>query len=113
VELDDHLLRHENKEHIPCNICGKEFVTNRSVKCHVRRMHSTPKIPCDHCGKLYSREYMSKHMKAMHDRIEINQSKNRKAEEIRVELSDADSESGAMNNALYVEIDLSENETLD
>ena len=72
-QLKDHMRVH-SKTYLEaksmCNICGKEFRSNVSLKSHVDIIHNGRRdYPCDRCGKLFTRYNTLKTHRKIHDDI--------------------------------------------
>ncbi|XP_042231476.1 uncharacterized protein LOC121872627 isoform X2 [Homarus americanus] len=56
-----HIKWHEDREDIPCVICGTMF-KQTDLRHHLMEVHSNDSLPCCYCGKLFtSRKYLEKH----------------------------------------------------
>ncbi|CAL4161020.1 unnamed protein product, partial [Meganyctiphanes norvegica] len=56
-----HVKWHEDREDIPCVICGTMF-KQTELRRHLMEVHSNDSLPCSYCGKLFtSRKYLEKH----------------------------------------------------
>ncbi|KAK4317132.1 hypothetical protein Pmani_011766 [Petrolisthes manimaculis] len=56
-----HVKWHEDREDIPCVICGTMF-KQTELRPHLMEVHSNDSLPCCYCGKLFtSRKYLEKH----------------------------------------------------
>lgn len=56
-----HVKWHEEREDIPCVICGTMF-KQTELRHHLMEVHSNDSLPCSYCGKLFtSRKYLEKH----------------------------------------------------
>ncbi|XP_068221740.1 uncharacterized protein [Palaemon carinicauda] len=56
-----HVKWHEDREDIPCVICGTMF-KQVDLRHHLMEVHSNDSLPCCYCGKLFtSRKYLEKH----------------------------------------------------
>ncbi|XP_069190986.1 uncharacterized protein [Procambarus clarkii] len=56
-----HIKWHEDREDIPCVICGTMF-KQIDLRHHLMEVHSNDSLPCCYCGKLFtSRKYLEKH----------------------------------------------------
>lgn len=56
-----HVKWHEEREDIPCVICGTMF-KQTDLRHHLMEVHSNDSLPCSYCGKLFtSRKYLEKH----------------------------------------------------
>ncbi|XP_037793065.1 uncharacterized protein LOC119588492 isoform X2 [Penaeus monodon] len=56
-----HVKWHEDREDIPCVICGTMF-KQTDLRRHLMEVHSNDSLPCCYCGKLFtSRKYLEKH----------------------------------------------------
>ena len=60
-------VHHKIKDFL-CDICNQYFDTKDNLKTHINTLHIGLKnLPCKICGKLYSKAYLGKHMKRMHE----------------------------------------------
>ena len=56
-----HVKWHEDREDIPCVICGTMF-KQTDLRQHLMDVHSNDSLPCSYCGKLFTnRKYLEKH----------------------------------------------------
>ncbi|KAK8379484.1 hypothetical protein O3P69_019414 [Scylla paramamosain] len=56
-----HIKWHEDREDIPCVICGTMF-KQTDLRHHLMEVHSNDSLPCSYCGKLFTgRKYLEKH----------------------------------------------------
>lgn len=56
-----HIKWHEDREDIPCVICGTMF-KQTDLRHHLMEVHSNDSLPCCYCGKLFTgRKYLEKH----------------------------------------------------
>ncbi|KAG0715156.1 Zinc finger protein 2 [Chionoecetes opilio] len=56
-----HVKWHEDREDIPCVICGTMF-KQTDLRHHLMEVHSNDSLPCSYCGKLFTaRKYLEKH----------------------------------------------------
>ena len=38
-------------EDLSCNLCGKDFLSNKALKTHTIKYHKEDTVSCDECGK--------------------------------------------------------------
>lgn len=69
-----HIFKHRQHFILICNVCGKEYKTNQSMRKHLRTHFQ--KHQCQHCGQIFSyKRLLVNHILAIHDEIQNIQCK--------------------------------------
>lgn len=75
LALKDHVaMKHERIESFICPNCGSAFATNKNMKKHIQRQHTSMKIACavDGCKHFSNRkDYLARHYRSHKDIDEI------------------------------------------
>ena len=54
-------------EDLSCNLCGKDFLSNKALKTHTIKYHKEDTVSCDECGKeVKNKNFLRSHMQS-HD----------------------------------------------
>jgi len=71
--LDDHMLVHKINNKTLCQLCNKEFYSDKALKHHIKNVHKK-NLRCEHCPKLFDRQSkLNKHMETHAKRFAANE----------------------------------------
>ena len=65
--FQDHIKMHNNIRDIPCHECGKMFVTKKTLRQHVIKVHRQKVLGCTHCSFTTAlQSKLQEHVRMMH-----------------------------------------------
>jgi len=71
--LEEHMLVHQSDNKTSCELCNKEFYSDKALKHHIKNVHKK-NLRCDHCPKLFDRQSkLNKHMETHAKRFAANE----------------------------------------
>ena len=63
----------KKNQSVKCELCDSEFVSQASLRIHIRTMHNNEKFKCNQCDKAYTQNHnLKNHMKIAHTKEGID-----------------------------------------